>query len=90
MSMPRIDIWAVSAFNETAQVLETVVIGGRKFEMIHDYWHQHPVIAGRNSVMVISRGEYFPVPASPFRRNSANANVYAAWVRVAYAKYMKD
>jgi len=92
MSIPRIDIFAIDAFNQNAEVLETVVIGGRKFDMIHDYWHQHPVINYRSSVIVRGEkfGELYPVPSTPFRRNSKNDHAMRAWSRAASMKYLKD
>lgn len=90
MSIPWIDIYEVKGFNDAAQVLETVVIGGRKFEMIHDYWHQHPRVNYTSSVMVRSRGELFTHNGSPFRRNSKNDKAYLAWAKAAALKYLKD
>ena len=88
--IPRIDVIAIDTFNKNAQVLESVVIGGRKFDMIHDYWHHHPQINYQASVMVLSRGEYFPVPATPYRRNSKNAVALANWAKETSRKYLND
>jgi len=90
MSMPRVDIYAVKGFNDEAPVLETAIIGGYKFEMFHDYWHQHPMINGSSSVMVRSRGMLYTTNGSPFKRNSKNDHAYLEWARMAAAEHLKD